>query len=59
MKTIVEIINGEVYVYRNTEKHFKKIEKSLTGRRILPGQLDEECHISDNSCHIIIDGDVK
>lgn len=60
MKTVVEIIDGAVYVYRNTEKHFKKIRTQLNSERIKRVDLDTDCSIlGRDDCYIIIDGDVN
>lgn len=60
MKTIVEIMDGIVYVYRNTEKHFKNIRSQLNSDRLKKIDLDTECNISyRGDCYIVIDGDVN
>lgn len=58
MKTVVEKINGNVYVYVNTERHFRKIERTLSGERFTYKDLAEECDLSTypDNCHFVIDG---
>lgn len=57
MKLIIEKINGIVYAYRETEKHFKKAEKQRKFRKFSTKDLDKECNLShyDNDCHFVID----
>lgn len=57
MKLIVERLDGAVYVYRETETHFYKMQDSRTTTRLDPVILDNECDIShiDGDFHMVFD----
>lgn len=45
MKLIVERdYSGALYIYKETEKHFRKVEKNRAGRRVSFRKTEEECY---------------
>jgi hypothetical protein len=49
VKLIVEQRDGQVFVYRETEAHHRRVEPQRKGRseRLDPKLLDHDCNISD------------
>jgi hypothetical protein len=45
VKLIVEKWDGAIYVYRETEAHFRKAQKDRRTPRIGPEEFAEECNV--------------
>lgn len=59
MVTVVECINGVVYVYNHSTKHH--LTCKFSGERITANELAHECNVSDNgrNWHVVIDGPIR
>jgi hypothetical protein len=57
MKLVVQVAHGTVYVYRESEKHFKRVESQRKcSRRMKAKDLDFECDLSMyENCHWVFD----
>lgn len=54
--TVIECIDGIVYVYRNSAEHFKNIKKNLKGKLIKVKVMDNECDTSKwgDNWHVVV-----
>lgn len=56
MKLIIQNIDGSIYAYRESERHFHAAEKTRGTRRLKPEELDIECNLGDYpNSHFVID----
>ncbi len=58
MKLIVQSIDGALYMYRETEAHFKKVEPSRVERLDPTVVLDNQCSLGDiefDNWHMVFD----
>lgn len=59
MKLIIEKdTEGRLYIYRESEKHFKAVEKGRTGQKVAVDIFDKECnveHAMEDGTYIVVD----
>ncbi len=56
MKLIIEKLNGQVFIYRESEKHFKKVEPERGSRLAKLSELDKNCNLdSYDNCHFVVE----
>jgi hypothetical protein len=57
MKLVIQVAHGTVYAYRESEKHFKRVESQRKSSRLMkPKVLDFECDLSTyDNCHWVFD----
>lgn len=62
MKLILESICGAFFAYRESERHFKKVQPQRRSKQIEPSLLDLDCRLSGGNWHMVFelkDGTVK
>lgn len=58
MKTIIEVIDGQLYIYEETEKHFHRYDRSKRKNSVTSKDLAENCEICDDNFFLVINGPV-
>lgn len=55
MKLILESIGDAMFAYRESERHFKKVQPQRGSKQIDPSQLDLDCRLESGHWHMVFD----